>query len=503
MSKRQFGLIYISSYQARLFIVDLKKMTILEQLNSAQFVQGGKKFEVYENELPRLTDALIGFKRKLAEYGIDNCKVYGNRQLLDKISARYLSDQIKIRTGLDVEWLNGAQIAYYKIIAGMALPQFSELAPDESTYLLSTGSAMLNLTLFKGQNYVSTWDFALGPEEIEEMSAMTRDTPIDPIDIISDYISRKLVSFKTIEKPTGKSRLIIQHVSSQGEQSLKPHERAQVIEPETFAKVYNDFKEAPDQYLMEKYNLTVDSLARMKPTIVLVNQLNKVIKPEKITLTESSAITGLMLQEAARLKYRPDEYSTIVLTATKNIARRYESGGKHSNLSNKFALHIFDRLAHAGMVDKRDRQLLEIAARLHDIGNFINFHNHYEHAAYIIDANQIIGLSDRENAMLISILKHQDITNLNDEEKGYRSLDPAVQVRVAKLAAILRLANSLDASRKQKISKIVVSIKDDQMLITVTSKSDLTLERWVFEKNVPLAQAVFGMKIAMKQKRGK
>lgn len=503
MSKRQFGLIYISSYQARLFIVDLKKMTILEQLNSAQFVQGGKKFEVYENELPRLTDALIGFKRKLAEYGIDNCKVYGNRQLLDKISARYLSDQIKIRTGLDVEWLNGAQIAYYKIIAGMALPQFSELTPDESTYLLSTGSAMLNLTLFKGQNYVSTWDFALGPEEIEEMSAMTRDTPIDPIDIISDYISRKLVSFKTIEKPTGKSRLIIQHVSSQGEQSLKPHERAQVIEQETFAKVYNDFKEAPDQYLMEKYNLTVDSLARMKPTIVLVNQLNKVIKPEKITLTESSAITGLMLQEAARLKYRPDEYSTIVLTATKNIARRYESGGKHSNLSNKFALHIFDRLAHAGMVDKRDRQLLEIAARLHDIGNFINFHNHYEHAAYIIDANQIIGLSDRENAMLISILKHQDITNLNDEEQGYRSLDPAVQVRVAKLAAILRLANSLDASRKQKISKIVVSIKDDQMLITVTSKSDLTLERWVFEKNVPLAQAVFGMKIAMKQKRGK
>ena len=117
MSKRQFGLIYISSYQARLFIVDLKKMTILEQLNSAQFVQGGKKFEVYENELPRLTDALIGFKRKLAEYGIDNCKVYGNRQLLDKISARYLSDQIKIRTGLDVEWLNGAQIAYYKIHA--------------------------------------------------------------------------------------------------------------------------------------------------------------------------------------------------------------------------------------------------------------------------------------------------------------------------------------------------------------------------------------------------
>lgn len=106
----------------------------------------------------------------------------------------------------------------------MALPQFSELADDEFTYLLSMGSAMLNLTLFKGQHYLSTWNFALGPEEIEEMAAMTRDTPSDPIDIIGDYISRKLVSFKTIEKPTGKARIIIQHVSGRGEQSLRPQE---------------------------------------------------------------------------------------------------------------------------------------------------------------------------------------------------------------------------------------------------------------------------------------
>lgn len=503
MSKRQFGLIYISSYQARLFIVDLKKLTILEQLNSVQFVQSGKKFEVYENELPRLTDALIGFKRKIAEYGITNYKVYGNRQLLDRISARYLSDQIKIRTGLEVEWLNGAQIAYYKIIAGMALPQFSELEENESTYLLSMGSAMLNLTLFRGQNYVSTWNFALGPEEIEEISALTRDTPSDPLDLISDYISRKLVSFKTINKPEGPARIIIQHVSSTGEQTLHPKERASKLDLKKFAVMYDDFREAPDQMLMEKYNLDENGLARMKPAMVLVNQLIKLIKPSQMTLTQSSAITGLMIQEAARMKYRPDEYSTIVLTATKNIAQRYNSGGKHSHLVTEFALHIFDRLVHANLVNKEDRQLLEIAARLHDIGNFINFHNHYQNSAYIIGANQIIGLSDRQNEMLISILMHQDNRSLNVDEYEYRRVDPAIQVRVAKLAAILRLANSLDASRKQKINQIVVSVKDDRMQITAKSKHDLTLERWEFKKNVGLAEAVFGMKIIFKQKRGK
>lgn len=50
---------------------------------------------------------------------------------------------------------------------------------------------------------------------------------------------------------------------------------------------------------MEKYELDTDSLARMKPTIVLINQLVKIIKPHTMTLTQSSAITGLMIQEAA------------------------------------------------------------------------------------------------------------------------------------------------------------------------------------------------------------
>lgn len=52
MSKRQFGLIYISSYQARLFIVDLKRLAIIEQLSSAQFVQGGKSLKFMKTNCP-------------------------------------------------------------------------------------------------------------------------------------------------------------------------------------------------------------------------------------------------------------------------------------------------------------------------------------------------------------------------------------------------------------------------------------------------------------------
>ena len=53
---------------------------------------------------------------------------------------------------------------------------------------------------------------------------------------------------------------------------------------------------------------------------------------------------------------------------------------------------------------------------------------------------------------------------------------------VAKLAAILRLADALDVSRKQKITGCRTVMKENQFRVIVTSREDLSLERWTFEK---------------------
>lgn len=51
---------------------------------------------------------------------------------------------------------------------------------------------------------------------------------------------------------------------------------------------------------------------------------------------------------------------------------------------------------------------------------------------------------------------------------------------VAKIAALVRLADAMDRSYQQKIKFCKVSIKDGMMLIEAKSKVDLTLEEWTF-----------------------
>lgn len=119
MRNKLFGLIYMSSYKIQLNIVNLKDLTIIEKIDSPSFAQADSKSEVFENDMEKICIAIDGFKQKLKEYRIEDFKFYANQQLIDDLSASYIADQIKVRTGLQVEWLSGSQIVYAKVLSGI------------------------------------------------------------------------------------------------------------------------------------------------------------------------------------------------------------------------------------------------------------------------------------------------------------------------------------------------------------------------------------------------
>lgn len=138
------------------------------------------------------------------------------------------------------------------------------------------------------------------------------------------------------------------------------------------------------------------------------------------------------------------------------------------------------------------------------MGSFINQASRFEQSAEILEANKLIGLSDKENEIVKEICRYQTI----DEGPGkpdigghhYRNLDSRIQLKITKLSAILRIATALDASHKQKIKQIVVSLKNDnQLIIRAKTNADITLERWSFNQHAKLFEEVFGIKVSLKQ----
>lgn len=222
MKKTLFGLIYMSSYKIQLNIVDLKDLTVIEQLDSPSFLQADSKSQVFEQDMDKICDAIEGFKEKLAEYQIKDFKFYGNEQLIDEMSASFIADQIKVRTGWKIEWLNGGQIVYAKVLSGMkSQAEVNDDGKDHATYLLSLGSAMINLSLFKNNKFESSWSLALGPREIQEINEITNETPNDPIYVINDYLGAKIGHLARQIKNNSRAAVIIQHADALNNTYLK------------------------------------------------------------------------------------------------------------------------------------------------------------------------------------------------------------------------------------------------------------------------------------------
>ena len=77
----------------------------------------------------------------------------------------------------------------------------------------------------------------------------------------------------------------------------------------------------------------------------------------------------------------------------------------------------------------------------------------------------------------------------------YRHLDDDIQLTIAKLAAILRVVDSLDDSRQQKIKSINLKLTNDGRLkIRASATDDLVLEKWSFSSKASLFNDVYGIK---------
>ena len=70
---------------------------------------------------------------------------------------------------------------------------------------------------------------------------------------------------------------------------------------------------------------------------------------------------------------------------------------------------------------------------------------------------------------------------------------------ILKLLAILKVANALDRSHKQKIKNVSMKVKDKELVISIEANSSLALEKGLFKKNADYFEDIFSIKPVLKE----
>jgi exopolyphosphatase / guanosine-5'-triphosphate,3'-diphosphate pyrophosphatase len=174
-----------------------------------------------------------------------------------------------------------------------------------------------------------------------------------------------------------------------------------------------------------------------------------------------------------------------------NLCRRCNWQESHGRQVARLALELFDGTAGLHGLGHHDREMLELGALLHDIGEHVSVEGHDKHTAYLIQHGRLRGVSPEEVAMLASLGRFHRRGNPKLSFPPYASLSPSRRDRVQKLIALLRVADGLDRSHSGGVDAIDIEVTAHNVRLVVHAQGDIDLELWGLRRKRELFERVF------------
>jgi exopolyphosphatase / guanosine-5'-triphosphate,3'-diphosphate pyrophosphatase len=220
---------------------------------------------------------------------------------------------------------------------------------------------------------------------------------------------------------------------------------------------------------------------------VLLDTILRRLGAEDLTLCDLALREGLVLdyihRNTARIR-KIERYPDVRRRSVIELAERCGYWAEHAQQVARLALSIFDQTRSVHGLTDREREWLEYAALLHDVGVHISYDRHHRHSYYLIKNGDLRGFEPREIETIALVARYHRQGTPKKSHEGYGELGGAARATVRVLSAIVRLAEGLDRSHAQALTAIDLVPRGEDYLARLRSKGDVELELWAAHRHV-------------------
>lgn len=193
-----------------------------------------------------------------------------------------------------------------------------------------------------------------------------------------------------------------------------------------------------------------------------------------------------------------------------HLAEVMDEDPQHSAQAARLALELFDETAKWHGLGDDARELLEAAALLANVGQFVSHSGHHKHSYYVIrNSDHLTGFTDHEIELIALVARYHRKSAPKAVHPEFAALRPVDQQTVRVLAGILRIAIALDRTHAALVEHVHVHRvgkagakgakagggKRLELDLEGRPGADLSLELFTANERKPLLEEVLEMPI--------
>lgn len=503
MAVKTFAAIDVGSYELCMKIFEASAKNGMREIDHIRYrldlgTDTYATGKISYERMEELCRVLREFSDIMKAYKVEEYRAYATSAIRETSNSRIILEQIRLKTGMEIEILSNSEQRFlgYKSVASKG-KEFQNIL-ENGTAIVDIGGGSIQLSLFVKDTLAATQNLRLGVLRIRERINRLNVKPARYEELVDELVSAQLSVFRKLYLKDRKIQNIIivdDYLSTLVKKKHLNITKEGYVPADSYEEFMSTIRQKAPIDVVRQLDIPEENISLLYITAVLVKRIIHMMDAELLWVPCVTLCDGIAYEYAERKKLAliDHDFEQDIVACAQNISKRYMGSRRRSETLEKISLTIFDSMKKVHGLGKRERLLLRIAAILHDCGKFISMMNLAECSYNIIMSTEIIGLSHTEREIVANVVKYNHADFDYAENIDY--------LTVAKLTAILKIANGLDRSHRQKFKDVKTVLKDSQLIITVDTDADVTLEKGLFKERADFFEEVFSVCPIIKHKK--
>ncbi len=451
-----------------------------------------------------IADSLAALRRFLSiaqGLGVENLRAIATCAVREATNGADFCKLVKNQLDLTLEVISSQREAH---LAFHSVRRRFDLS-GKNTLLADIGGGSTELVLASGELIESIYGTRLGAVRLNEKFGGGQALAGDDFKRMVRWINRELS--KTTEKPSTPLHLLIGSggtftslagiVMAAKGQSRLPMGGFQIPRAE-LRHLVDRLRKMSLKQRREVPGLNPDRADIIVPGLTVIDCIMRRFKLNLLQVHPFGVRDGLLLSMIEEMQGRTRQ--EIPVDDTAQLERFATACGvelAHARQVARLAGEIYAGLCEHFEIDPGDRRLLEAAARLQDVGYLINYDGHHKHSYHLILHSHLEGFRPEEIEIIANVARYHRGKEPKRKHENFRRLSEKNQLRVLRMAAVLRLAGGLDRSHNQTVEKVEVCMSDDLLELVVDAKEYPETDLWAARRRLGMFEKVFDSELAI------